>query len=153
VPDIRWLRCDIKSLNLLGAVLAKQEAADQGCQEAILVRDGIVTEGSSTNIFIVKNGTLQTHPANHLILHGITRKLTLKLADELAIPVNETPFTPRELLEADECFLTSTTMEITPIVRVDGNTIGTGEPGPVTRRLQESFERRIEQTILSAGQA
>lgn len=141
--DIRWLRCDIKSLNLLGAVLAKQKAVDHQCQEAILVRDCVVTEGSSTNIFIVKEQTLWTHPANHLILHGITRDITLKLADELGIPVKTEAFTRDSLLSADECFMTSTTMEICPIIQVDGRTIQSGAPGPITRQLQQAFEKQI----------
>ncbi len=141
--DVRWLLCDIKSLNLLGAVLAKQDAYEHGCKEAILVRDGQVTEGSSTNIFIVKNGVLQTHPANHLILHGITRKITLQLAEQLQIPVNEETFDRNTLYNADEVFLTSTTMEICPIVQIDGQPVGDGKPGKITRRLQEAFTESI----------
>jgi D-alanine transaminase len=141
--DIRWLRCDIKSLNLLGAVLAKQKAVDQHAHEAILIRDGVVTEGSSTNIFIVKDDILWTHPANHLILHGITRKITLQLADELGIPISFEPFSKETLLSANECMMTSTTMEICPIVSIDGQTIGSGTPGPVTRQLQKAFNELI----------
>ncbi|SEN23953.1 D-amino-acid transaminase [Lihuaxuella thermophila] len=141
--DIRWLRCDIKSLNLLGAVLAKQKAVDHGSKEAILVRDGIITEGSSTNIFIVKDGVLWTHPANHLILHGITRQITLQIADELQIPVKKQPFSKEELFTADECFLTSTTMEICPIIQIDGKPVKSGTPGPITRQLQQAFEKQI----------
>jgi D-alanine transaminase len=143
--DIRWLRCDIKSLNLLGAVLAKQQAVEQGAKEAILVRDGIITEGSSTNIFLVKNQTLLTHPANHLILHGITRRITLELAAELQIPVKQEPQLKEALLEADEVFMTSTTMEICPIVEIDGAPVGGGKPGAITRRLQEAFNRKVDQ--------
>jgi D-alanine transaminase len=145
--DIRWLRCDIKSLNLLGAVLSKQKAIDHGCQEAILIREGIVTEGSSTNIFIVKEQTLWTHPANHLILHGITRKITLQLADELGISVKTVPFDKQSLLGADEVFMTSTTMEICPIVQIDGQPVQNGSPGPITRRLQEAFEQKIAMVL------
>lgn len=142
--DIRWLRCDIKSLNLLGAVLAKQEALDNNSFESILIRNGIVTEGSSTNIFVVKNNQLYTHPANHLILHGITRKVTIELARELQIPVHETPFDRAFLLSSDEVFLTSTTMEICPIIKVDDYVIGSGKPGHITKQLQEKFEKRIK---------
>ncbi len=141
--DIRWLRCDIKSLNLLGAVLAKQEAVENGCQEAILIREDIVTEGSSTNVFAVKDGTLHTHPANHLILNGITRRITLELAKEKEIPVIEKPFTRQELYEAEEVFVTGTTMEISPVIQIDQQTIGEGKPGSLTRTLQELFEKRI----------
>ena len=89
VEDVRWLRCDIKSLNLLGNVLAKQEAHEAGCIEALLHRDGVVTEGSSSNMFGVKDGTVYTHPATNLILNGITRQVVLGLCQELGIPVVE----------------------------------------------------------------
>lgn len=141
--DIRWLRCDIKSLNLLGAVLAKQEALDQGCQEAILIRDGIVTEGSATNVFAVKEGILYTHPANHLILAGITRLIVIDLAREAQIQVMEKPFSQQELYQADELFVTGTTMEISPVTHVDQQPIGGATPGPVTRILQQAFEQQI----------
>ena len=143
VKDIRWLLCDIKSLNLLGAVLAKQEAYDHHCKEAIFIRDGIVTEGSSTNLFIVKDGMLLTHPADHFILHGITRKITLQLADQLQIPVSEKKFDKDALFDADEIFITSTTMEICPVVEVDKKRIGNGKPGQITKRLQEAFQQLI----------
>lgn len=143
VKDIRWLLCDIKSLNLLGAVLAKQEAYDHHCKEAIFIRDGIATEGSSTNLFIVKDGMLLTHPADHFILHGITRKITLQLADQLQIPVSEKKFDKDALFDADEIFITSTTMEICPVVEVDKKRIGNGKPGQITKRLQEAFQQLI----------
>ncbi|PTX53896.1 D-alanine transaminase [Melghirimyces profundicolus] len=141
--DIRWLRCDIKSLNLLGAVLAKQNAVDRGCQEAILHRDGRVTEGSSTNVFMVREGTLITHPADNLILHGITREVVLELAREEGIPVREEAPSVEALFRADEVFITSTTMEVAPVISIDGRTVGEGSPGPVTRRLQNAFEKQI----------
>lgn len=141
--DIRWLRCDIKSLNLLGAVLAKQEAVEKGCKEAILVRDGTVTEGSSSNVFIVRNGTLYTHPADNLILHGITRAIVLKCAGEEGIPVKEETFSVDDLYAADEAFITGTMVEVCPVTRVDDRTIGDGVPGPVTRRLQQAFDGQI----------
>ncbi|MFD1395196.1 D-amino-acid transaminase [Kroppenstedtia eburnea] len=142
-PDLRWLRCDIKSLNLLGAVLAKQKAVDSGCQETILHRDGRVTEGSSTNVFIVKDGQLATHPADNFILRGITRDVVIESAHELGIPVTERVFSVEELFRADEVFISSTTMEVTPVVSIDGRKVGTGSPGPLTRQLQTAFEKRI----------
>lgn len=142
-PDIRWLRCDIKSLNLLGSVLLKQKAVDSGAADVILHRDGVVTECSSSNMMVVKNGAVLTHPANHLILHGITREVVLRLATQSAIRIEERPFTLDELSQADEAFLTSTTQEVMPIVRIDGKTVGSGHPGPVTRRLQDAFEALI----------
>lgn len=143
IEDIRWLRCDIKSTNLLGNVLAKQAAKEAGALEAILHRGEIVTEGSSSNVFIVKNGALKTHPATHLILNGITRQIVLQIAQELAIPVIEEPFTVSELLNADEVMVTSTTQEITPICAVNDKKIGAGVPGPLAKRLQEALEEKI----------
>jgi len=142
-PDIRWLRCDIKSLNLLPNLLAKQAAVEAGASEAVLHRDGVVTEGSSSNFAIVKDGVVRTHPANHLILHGITRAVALDLANELGVPVSLEPFTLEEAKAADEAFLMGTTVEIMPVVSFDGAPVGGGTPGPVTRKLQEAFEARL----------
>lgn len=143
VEDIRWLRCDIKSINLLPNLLAKQEAVDHQAHEAILHRNGQVTEGSSSNVFMVKGDTLYTHPANHLILDGITRRLVLKLCAQLNLSVSEQTFSVNQLWQADELFLTGTTTEIMPVIQVDGKKIGEGKPGPITRRLIQAFEERI----------
>ncbi|MEX1028872.1 MAG: D-amino-acid transaminase [Paenibacillaceae bacterium] len=162
IPDIRWLRCDIKSLNLLPNVLAKQEAVDHGFTEAILHRDGVVTECSASNIMIVKNGTLYTHSANHFILHGITREVVLKLADAEGIQIEQRPFTLDELYSADEAFICGTTVEITPIISIDNHPVGNqwdklaiadsegasavapvSQPGMITRTLQGAFNRYI----------
>ncbi len=116
---------------------------DHGCQEAILHRDGQVTEGSSTNVFIVNNGQLITHPADHFILRGITRDVIIELAQELGIPVREKTFSAEELFRADEVFLSSTTLEVTPVVSIDSRKVGSGLPGEVTRQLQTAFEKRI----------
>lgn len=147
VEDVRWLRCDIKSLNLLANVLAKQEAYESGCAEAIFVRDGFVTEGSSSNAFGVKDGVLITHPANNLILNGITRQVVLKLCSELNIPVEERALTPDEMYTMDEFFITSTTSEITPVVVIDEKQVGSGTPGGITRKLQEAFARQIPLSV------
>jgi D-alanine transaminase len=145
--DIRWLKCDIKSLNLLGSVLAKNEAYSKGAKEAILHRDGTVTEGSSTNVFIVKDSVLITHPSNHLILPGITRKVVLEIANKLGIEVKERAFSVDELLQADEAFTTSTTQEIAPVISLimDDKTfeIGSGKPGNITKKLQEDYSELI----------
>lgn len=143
VADVRWLRCDLKTLNLLGNVMAKQEALDRGAQESILHRDGVVTECSASNVMIVKDGALFTHPANHLILHGVTRAVVLRLALAEGIAVREEPFDLQALAAADEAFITGTTVEVTPIVRIDGLPVGTGKPGPITRQLQQAFNRLI----------
>ncbi|MED3662513.1 D-amino-acid transaminase [Ureibacillus sp. FSL K6-8385] len=147
VEDIRWLRCDIKTLNLLGAVLAKQEAHEKGCYEAILHRDNIVTEGASTNVFGVKDGILYTHPANHLILRGITRDVVMDCAEEINMPVKEIPFTTYEALNMDELFVTSTTSEITPVIEIDGKPINDGKVGEWTRKLQKQFEAKIPKPL------
>ncbi|WP_153730702.1 D-amino-acid transaminase [Sporosarcina obsidiansis] len=152
VEDMRWLRCDIKSLNLLGNVLAKQEAVESNCQEALFVRDGLVREGSASNVFGIKDGVLHTHPANHFILNGITRRVVLQLASELSIPVKEKEFTLTEALEMDEFFFTSTNAEITPVVTIDRQLIGEGVPGPLTRKLQKAFDAQLPM-LLAAGHA
>lgn len=143
--DLRWHYCDIKSISLLGAVLAKKKATDAGCLEAILHRSGIITEGSSTNVWIVQDGKLFTHPADQFILNGITRQKVISLLAINQLPFAETSFTVEQLQRADEVFLTSTTMEIIPIVEVDGVKIGSGTPGDITRKLQTLFEKEIEQ--------
>lgn len=148
VEDIRWMRCDIKSLNLLGNVLAKQEAFESGCHEAMLVRNGVVTEGSSSNIFGVKNGKLYTHPATEMILNGITRQVVLSLCHELNFSVTEKAFSYEEALEMDEIFLTSTTSEVMPIVQLDGQLIDNGNPGPITKALQRAFVEKALPTAV-----
>ncbi|TCN24381.1 D-amino-acid transaminase [Mesobacillus foraminis] len=142
--DIRWLRCDIKSLNLLGNLLANQKAAEAGCDEAILNRDGRVTEGSHSNISIVKGGKIYTHPANNYILNGISRRVMLEICAREGIQVIEEPFTVKELQDADEIFLTGTTVEVMPVIELDGKSAGGGKPGPVTRKLQNWFKAEIE---------
>lgn len=147
VEDVRWLRCDIKSLNLLGNVLAKQEAQEAGCIEALLHRDGIVTEGSASNMFGVKDGTVYTHPVTNLILNGITRQVILGLCSEQDIPLIEKSFTLEEAFEMDEFFLTSTTSEVTPVISIDGRSLGTGVPGSVTKKIQKAFNLQIPSFI------
>lgn len=144
VEDVRWLRCDIKSLNLLGNVLAKQYAAEAGCFEAIQHRGEAVTEGSSSNIFIVKNGVIHTHPSNNLILKGITRDVILQLCSKNEIFLEERAFSLEDLNQADEIFLSSTTAEVMPIVELNGGLVKNGEPGSITRKLQALFEEEIK---------
>ncbi|XJZ26529.1 D-amino-acid transaminase [Bacillota bacterium Lsc_1132] len=142
--DIRWLRCDIKSLNLLGNILAKQKASEAGCFEAIQHRGEDVTEGSSSNVFIVKNGVIHTHPSDHFILKGITKDVILELCKENGIALEERIFTLEELQHADEVFLSSTTAEVMPIIEIEGKLVHDGVPGPITRQLQQSFAAAIE---------
>ncbi|WP_404454798.1 D-amino-acid transaminase [Virgibacillus necropolis] len=137
--DIRWLRCDIKTLNLLPNVLAKQKAVENNAIEAILHRGDLVTEASASNVFIVKDGELFTHPANNFILNGITRKKVLQLCDGLGVKVNEKTYTVKDMLEADEVFITATKLDVVPILKIDDRTIGTGEPGKMTRQVLQAF--------------
>jgi D-alanine transaminase len=143
MDDIRWGRCDIKSVNLLANVLARQRAKEAGVFEAILVREGAVTEGSVSNVMVVRNGTIQTAPEGHKILSGVTRAIVLELARKENIPVAEAFVTREELLAASEVFLTGTTVEVLPVVRVDGHAIGTGLPGPVSQILSRSWETLV----------
>ena len=141
--DERWANCYIKSLNLLPNILARQTAHEAGSFEAILVKDGFVTEGTSSNIFIVKNGEVYTTPLSKHILSGITRIAVKQACEKLDVPFVEQSFSKEELLHSDEVFLTSTTSEILPIVEVDGRQIGTGKPGSVTEKLYESLQESI----------
>ncbi|ART76572.1 D-amino-acid transaminase [Sutcliffiella horikoshii] len=142
--DLRWLRCDIKSLNLLYNIMVKQKASEAGAFESILIRDGIVTEGSSSNIFIVKDGILRTHPANNLILNGITRRKLLEIMDANGWDYKIQPFHKEELMEADEVFLTSTTSEVMPIIKIDGVTFSQAKPGPYTSKFQAAFREAVK---------
>lgn len=144
VDDIRWLRCDIKSLNLLGNVLAKEKAAQNGAAEAIMHRDQTVTEGSSSNVYAVKSGEIYTHPANNLILNGITRRIIKKSAEALNIPFIEEAFTLDFLNDADEVIISSTSIEVMPVIQVNDNKIGDGKVGQITKQLQKSFDNYIE---------
>lgn len=137
--DIRWLRCDIKSLNLLPNVLAKQTAFENGCFEALFHRDGVVTECSASNVYMVKDGAVYTHPTTNLILNGITRQRVKTICESNQIPFIERAFHILDLASADEMFLTSTTSEVMPIVSVSGNNIANGEIGVLTKKLQNLF--------------
>lgn len=144
--DERWARCDIKSISLLPNVLARKKSAMPELRETWLVNaEGRITEGSSTNAFLVtKQGKIITHPADHHILGGVTRDVVLELARHHQILVEERGFTPAELAEAAEAFLTSTSNFVLPVVAVDGRPIGNGAPGAVTRRLMALYDDHIE---------
>jgi D-alanine transaminase len=141
VPDLRWGRCDIKSVSLLANVLAAQQAAEQDAEEAVFVREGIVTEGTHTNVAAVMEGMVWTHPVANHILNGITREVTRELCGELRIPFREEPVPEARFKKADEIMLLGTTTEIMPIVRLDDRPVGTGTPGPITKQLQQAFFR------------
>ena len=142
-PDIRWLRCDLKTVQLLPNVLARQAATEAGASEAIFVRDGVITEGTHTTVFAVIDGVLRTHPANHLVLPGVTREVVMEIARAMGIEVREQGVTLTELPNASELFLTGTTTDVTPVVRMDGGTVGSGSPGPVARALLDRLLERM----------
>jgi D-alanine transaminase len=150
-PDIRWARCDIKSINLLPNVVAKQRAVEAGAWEAVLVRDGFITEGSSTNAFGVLDGELRTYPRTNYILPGITRAVILDLARELGIPARETPIYAHEIGRLEELFVSGTTTDVQPIVRLDGRPIGDGVVGGVSRALQEALMERMGTVLANAA--
>jgi len=145
VEDFRWGRCDIKTVQLLPNVLAKQKALDVGCYDAIFVsKDGIVREGSSSNLFILSGGMLITHPLTPDILPGITRSLVLDICREKEYPVKERFFDKSELYGAAEVFLTGTITEVLPVVQIDGRPAGNGKVGPAARALQEGLLGRLK---------
>ena len=145
VPDIRWARCDIKSVSLLPNVLAKQAAKEAGGFEAWQVdADDFVTEGSSTNAWIVDaDGNLVTRPLTNTILSGVTRLVLKQLAEESGVQVIERPFTVDEAKNAREAFITSTTSFVTPVVKIDDRVIANGQPGSTTTRLIELYDRHL----------
>jgi D-alanine transaminase len=146
-PDLRWARCDLKTLNLLPNVLASQTAIERGAFEAMLIRDGIVTEGTKTNFFGVVNGSLRTHPSDHHILPGITRSVLRDLARDLSIELDETPIKASEIPKLTELFLTGTTTDVMPVVKLDDKPVGKGKPGELTRKLQ----RVLAESLASGG--
>lgn len=131
LDDTRWQRCDIKAITLLPNVLLRQQAVDQGAAEAILVRGGQVIEGSSSNVFMVRNGTIITPPKSERMLPGITRDLVLELAAKHGLPRAETDIDETILAQAEEVWITSSTREIVPVTRLNGRAIGAGRPGPL----------------------
>jgi len=138
--DIRWRRCDIKSIALLGNVILRQQAVEQGAAEAILLRDDHVTEGAASNIFVVKDGVLYTPPKNEQILPGVTRDLVVELANTNAIDCREASVSLELLCSADEVWLTSSTKELLPIVQIDNTEVGNGKPGPMHKRMFDLYQ-------------
>jgi D-alanine transaminase len=139
--DIRWLRCNIKSIALLPNTLLFQEAAEQGAGECFLVRNGNLTEATHSNVMVVIQGIVYTHPDSNLILPGITKKAVIRICHELDIKIIERPIMDSEISSFEECFITGTGSEITPVIQIDEEKVGNGLPGPVTRQLQEAFFR------------
>ncbi len=140
-PDIRWGRCDLKVISLLPNVLAKQKAVEAGCVECILFRDGVLTEGAASNIFVVKSGAIHAPVKDHRMLPGITYDLVLELAREDGIPVEVRDIGESEVRDADELWLTSSSREVQAIVELDGKPVGDGKPGPMHRRMYALYQR------------
>jgi D-alanine transaminase len=148
LPDIRWQRRDIKTVQLLAPALAKQAAQDAGANDAWLVEDGFVTEGSSNNAYIVTlDGTIVTRALSNSILHGITRRAVLTLAEREGLKVEERSFTPEEAYEAGEAFITSASTFVYPVVKIDGRILSNGAPGPVATKLRQLY---IEMALAEA---
>ncbi len=139
IPDIRWGRRDIKTVQLLAPSMGKMAAKAAGADDAWLVEDGFVTEGTSNNAYIVKGGKIITRELSHDILHGITRAAVLRFAREAQMEVEERAFTIDEAVQADEAFITSTSTFVCPVVEIDGEKLGNGAPGPVVKRLREIY--------------
>ncbi len=146
VPDLRWARCDIKSIALLPNILGKQQAREAGAFEAWQVdRDGNVTEGTSTNAWIVtKSGEVVTRAATHAILNGVTRLGVIRVIEQAGLKLVERPFSVAEAKQAREAFVTSTTAYVTPVVRIDDSVVGDGKPGPLTRELETFYRRYVD---------
>lgn len=144
--DIRWLRCDIKSIALLANVLGSQTAAEHDAEEAIFIRNGVVTEASHSSVIGVKDGIVRTHPDSNLILPGITKKVVMEICRANNIRVIEEGIQASELTRMDEMMIVGTGSEVTPVVNIDGNLINDGKPGPVTRFIQGKF---FEQTTIA----
>ena len=144
LEDIRWARCDIKSVALLANVLLRQQAADRGADEALLVRDGLLLEGSSSSVLLCIGGTLVTPPNDHRILPGTSRDAVLELAQGW-LPSQVCPLEARELANCDEVWIASAGRGVLPVTRVDGEPVGTGRPGPLWREMYDRLQRHLDQ--------
>jgi len=138
--DFRWLKCDVKSVSLLGNCLLRQAATDAGAAETVLFRDGNLTEASSSNVFVVAGGRLLSPPKSHLILPGITYDVVLELAAASGVPIELRSIPEREVRGADELWITSSTREVMAVVTLDGKPVGSGRPGPVFRKVYQAFQ-------------
>ncbi len=143
-PDMRWHRCDIKSIALLPNVLARQKAIENGAAETVFVRDDYITEGTHTNLCVLDNGKLITPPLSNIILPGITREVVLQICNRLNIPYQEKPIRSVDFINYDEIMLVGTTVEITPVVQVNQEQIGNGKPGSFTESIQKEFYSMVK---------
>ncbi|MBF0256297.1 MAG: D-amino acid aminotransferase [Gammaproteobacteria bacterium] len=150
LDDIRWAHCNVKAVTLLANVLLKQQAIDEGSQEAILIRDGQAIEGSTSNLFIVKDGLIITPPKGPQLLPGITRDLVLELAAEAGLPYAEASIGFDELQNADEIWMTSSTKEVMAVTRLNGQPFGNGQPGPIWRQITQLYQACKERLRLGA---
>lgn len=141
VPDTRWARCDVKSISLLPNVMANNAAHEADCFEALFVKDGVIIEGSHSNLFGVMDNTLVTYPSCNYILSGISREIVLRLAREMGIPTREGGLYAERRKEIQELFLSGTTTEVMPVTKLNGVKIGDGTPGPITSRLRDAFTK------------
>jgi len=149
-PDNRWLRCDIKSISLIGNVLLRQLSAEADAAETILFRDGKLTEASASNVFIVKGGVIQSPPKSNLILPGITYDVIAELAQANDLPMEFRDIAEAEVRNADEVWVTSSSKEVFPIVTLDGRQVGDGKPGPVFRRIYHLYQD-FKQKVMRSG--
>jgi D-alanine transaminase len=149
--DFRWLRCDLKTLNLLANCLLRQQAIDAGCVEAILLRDGFLTEGSASNVFVVRGGVMLAPPKSHLMLAGITYDVVLELARRHGLRHEVREVLETELRSADELWLTSSTKEVLPVTTLDGRLVGDGRPGPEYARMYAWYQD-FKATVMRRGE-
>jgi D-alanine transaminase len=145
--DNRWLRCNIKAISLLANILLRQQAVDADCAETVMLRDGFLTEGAASNIFVVKDGVLHAPPPSNLMLTGVTYEVVLELAVAHRIPHEVRPISEAEVRSADELWMTSSTREIMPIVMLDGAPVGAGVPGPLARRMDALYQTFKQQVM------
>lgn len=150
-PDVRWLRCDLKTTSLLANCLLRQQAVEAGCVETILFRDGFMTEGAASNIFAVKDGALLAPPKDNLMLPGITYDVVLELAAAHGFPAEVRPVAEAEARGADELWMTSSTKEVLPIVVLDGKPVGRGQPGPAFAQMYAWYQD-FKRTVMRAGE-
>lgn len=151
VDDFRWDACDIKSTSLVASVMLKQQAADAGVDDAILIRNGMLSEGTASNVFIVKDGVLSTPLTGHKLLSGITRDLVIEIAKNNAILVEERDIKAAELLDADEIWMTSSTREIAPVIQLNGEVVGSGKAGDMWKRVVDKYQEHKQ--LLRIGKA
>jgi D-alanine transaminase len=149
--DFRWLKCDVKSVSLLGNCLLRQIAADAGANEVVLFRDGYLTEASSSNVFVVSDGKLLAPPKNHLILPGITYDVVLELAASIGLPIELREITEAEVRSADELWVTSSTKEVLAVTQLDGKPVGSGRPGEVFKVIHQAYQEYKRRVMRQAA--